>query len=300
MDVSIIIVNYNTKQLIFNCINSIYKYTKDIEFEIIVSDNGSKDGSIEMLKTTFPDVILIENNANLGFGTANNRGLKIAKGKYIFYLNSDTIIYNNAIKIFFDYWENANNKEQIGALGGILLDENMNETHSYGEYPNYKLLCKQQLNCLFFHILKTLITILHLKKVYEKRQNISKSKKNQIGEIDGYITGADLFLKNNDYAQFDENYFMYLEETDLQIKLHNEGLKTYILSEPKIQHLTKKIGTKNFIVKFSDVCLQQSSLYYCKKHFNKRGMVLRFLILIDSLNPLVREMRKKIPNNFYR
>ena len=297
MDVSIIIVNYNTKLLISNCINSIYKYTKDIEFEIIVSDNGSKDGSIEMIKATFPNVILIENNENLGFGAANNRGLKIAKGKYIFYLNSDTVLYNNAIKIFFDYWENANNKEKIGALGGILLDENMNETHSYGEYPNYKLLCKQQLNCLFFHILKTFIMVLHLKKVYEKRQNISKSKKNQIGEIDGYITGADLFLKNNNYAHFDENYFMYLEETDLQIKLHNEGFKTYILSEPKIQHLTKKIGTKNFIVKFSDVCLQQSSLYYCKKHFNKKGIFLRFLILIDSLNPLVRKMRKKIPNN---
>lgn len=300
MDVSIIIVNYNTKQLIFNCINSIYKYTEDIEFEIIVSDNGSKDGSIEMLKTTFPNVILIENNANLGFGTANNRGLKIAKGKYVFYLNSDTILYNNAVKFFFDYWEKANNKEQIGALGGILLDENMNETHSYGEYPNYKSLCKQQLNCIFFHIVKTFITIFRLKKMYEKRQNLSKSKKNQIGEIDGYITGADLFLKNNNYARFDESYFMYLEETDLQIKLRNEGFKTYILREPRIQHLTKKIGTRNFIVKFSDVCLQQSSLYYCKKHFKKKGLLLQFLILIDSLNPLVREMRKKIPNNFYR
>ena len=69
MQVSIIIVNYNTKELIKNCINSIYKYTQDIQYEIIVSDNGSTDGSIEMLKSEFPNVILIENNANLGFGT---------------------------------------------------------------------------------------------------------------------------------------------------------------------------------------------------------------------------------------
>ena len=107
MDVSIIIVNYNTKKLIKNCINSIYKHTKDVDFEIIVSDNGSVDGSVEMIKSEFPNVILIENNANLGFGAANNRGLKIAKGKYIFYLNSDTVLLNNAVKYFFDYWENA-------------------------------------------------------------------------------------------------------------------------------------------------------------------------------------------------
>ena len=90
MDVSIIIVNYNTKDLIKNCINSIYKHTKDVDFEIIVSDNGSVDGSIEMIKSEFPNVILIENGSNLGFGTANNRGLAIAKGKYIFYLIQKT------------------------------------------------------------------------------------------------------------------------------------------------------------------------------------------------------------------
>ena len=78
LDVSVIIVNYNTKQLLADCLKSIYEQTKDIAFEVIVSDNGSTDGSIEMLKNDFPKVILIENNANLGFGTANNRGLAIA------------------------------------------------------------------------------------------------------------------------------------------------------------------------------------------------------------------------------
>ena len=103
MDVSIIIVSYNTKSLIKNCINSIYKYTKDISFEIIVSDNGSIDGSVEMIKRDFPSVILIENNENLGFGAANNKGLALAKGKYILYLNSDTILLNNSVKFFYDY-----------------------------------------------------------------------------------------------------------------------------------------------------------------------------------------------------
>ena len=106
MDFSIIIVNYNTSKFFKNCLLSIYEHTKNIEFEVIVSDNGSTDGSIEMLKSTFPNVILLENNQNLGFGTANNKALKKANGKYILYLNSDTIILNNAIKLFYDYWEN--------------------------------------------------------------------------------------------------------------------------------------------------------------------------------------------------
>ena len=88
MDVSIIIVNYNTRELLRDCLISIYKHTTEINFEVIVSDNGSVDGSIEMLKQDFPQVVLIENNANLGFGRANNRGLAIAKGKCIVYRDS--------------------------------------------------------------------------------------------------------------------------------------------------------------------------------------------------------------------
>ena len=103
MDVSVIIVNYNTKELTRNCLKSVFEKTKGVNFEVIVSDNGSTDGSIEMIKSEFPEVILIENNANLGFGAANNRALKIARGKYVFYLNSDTLLLNNAVKIFFDY-----------------------------------------------------------------------------------------------------------------------------------------------------------------------------------------------------
>ena len=84
IDVSVIIVNYNTKDLLQACINSVKEQTKDVSFEIIVSDNGSSDGSIEMLRGEFPEVIVLENKDNLGFGKANNRGAEIANGKYLF------------------------------------------------------------------------------------------------------------------------------------------------------------------------------------------------------------------------
>ena len=90
-----------------------------------------------MIKAEFPQVILIENNANFGFGAANNRALKFAKGKYVLYLNSDTVLLNNAVKLFFDYWENAEDKEQIGALSAWLLKNNR-ITHSFGDYPTLR------------------------------------------------------------------------------------------------------------------------------------------------------------------
>ena len=91
MNVSIIIVNYNTLHVLKPCIDSIVNQTHDVEYEIIVVDNGSTDGSIEALSTD-ERVTLIPMGENLGFGRANNQGLKISKGKYIFFLNSDTLL----------------------------------------------------------------------------------------------------------------------------------------------------------------------------------------------------------------
>ena len=101
--VSIIIVNYNTKQLTLNCLKSIYEYTKDIDFEIIVVDNASSDGSVEAIRESFPIVNVIGSNENLGFGRANNLGAKYAQGKYLFLLNSDTLLIENSIKKLYDF-----------------------------------------------------------------------------------------------------------------------------------------------------------------------------------------------------
>ena len=101
MQVSIIIVNYNTKAFLYDCLKSIYEHTSGIEYEIIVSDNGSTDDSLQMISESFPSVKIIDNKKNLGFGAANNRALDIALGKYIFYLNSDTILLNNVTNEFY-------------------------------------------------------------------------------------------------------------------------------------------------------------------------------------------------------
>ncbi|MBQ4407178.1 MAG: glycosyltransferase family 2 protein [Bacteroidales bacterium] len=239
MDVSIIIVNYNTCNLLRNCLNSIFKHTEDIDFEVIVSDNGSKDDSLEMIKHEFPQVVLVENNANLGFGTANNRGLKIAKGKYIFYLNSDTLLLNNAVKMFYDYWETSPEKDEIGALGGNLLDENGNIIHSYGYFPRplkeIFLFCRKIVLVYIKCVCRLFGCSLRLKK---KNKTIQKT-----GEVE-YVTGADLFLLNNELAYFDERFFLYYEETNLQWRLMKKGLKRLVIATPKIIHLCGKSDSK--------------------------------------------------------
>ena len=106
MDLSIIIVNYNVKEFLQNSLNSIEKASADLKVEVIVVDNASVDGSVELIKEKFPKVILIENNENLGFSKANNKGLAISKGKYLLLLNPDTIVQEDSFSTMINFFEN--------------------------------------------------------------------------------------------------------------------------------------------------------------------------------------------------
>lgn len=266
-DVSVIIVNYNTKELMRNCLMSVFEHTNGIKFEVIVSDNGSTDGSIEMILSEFPQVILIENNNNFGFGAANNRGLKIADGKYIFYLNSDTILLNNAIKYFYDYFEKNGENENLGALGGYLLDSEQNEIHSGGKFPNYK----NQVIYLY----KMVLDSIGIKKLLEKIRFSKKDLSMQNKNID-YVTGADLFVKNNDFAFYDERFFMYYEEADLQFRMAKEGFVRKLIDGPQIIHLQGGSSTLqrkkySFNTK-SSIEFWTSCILFFNKNFSGSGL----------------------------
>ena len=291
MDVSIIIVNYNTKQLLKNCLQSIYAKTKDVSFEVIVSDNGSVDGSVEMLRKDFTQVKLVENKANLGFGAGNNRGLAVAKGKYVFYLNSDTVLLNNAIKCFFDYFEQNGEKESIGALGANLLNENMQTIHSYGKFITKKLFIDELAHTLYGITKLTILSLLFKKN--KTKTYFDSIRQFYIGEVD-YITGADLFVRNDENAKFDERYFMYVEEVDLQYNLAKLGKKRLLIGGPLIQHFqgssSKKIQDLIHIQgSFSHIYNNVSRTYFLQKN-NCDFMSLlfiRLLIVLIWLNPFI-------------
>lgn len=250
IDVSIIIVNYNTKELIYNCLKSIYSQTNDISFEIIVSDNGSIDGSIEMIKSEFPQVVLLENRDNLGFGIANNCGAKIANGKYLFLLNSDTLLLNNAVKFFYDVAESSNDFNILGTY----LYKNNEIINSYGRFLT-KRNCLLKVIYLYFPLfLKFRLMIKPLNfKAEEKYVE--------------FITGADLFILKDIFLNlggFDENIFMYCEDDDLCRRALKNGIRSKIITTPKIIHLE---GQSSKVSKIKRQMLIKSYKYYISKWY---------------------------------
>jgi GT2 family glycosyltransferase len=282
MDVSIIIVNYNTKELLFNCLDSIFKQTKELSFEVIVVDNNSEDGSVLMIKKNFPSVLLIENNNNIGFGAANNKARALSSGKYVFFLNSDTILLNNAVKIFFDYWEKEGEIQNLGALGANLLDGMSNVTHSFGNFPTIMSSMNELGVILRNVIVKTLFRFAHCSYRSLRKKNESKL---YYGDV-GYITGAALFMRNGELANFDERFFLYFEETDMQYRLKKAHKRRMIIDGPQIIHLcggsNKESDDVILFASFSLFQFNISRIKYLRKHYgsNKLGIILVKTILL--------------------
>lgn len=226
MDVSVIIVNYNTLELTKNTIESVFEKTEGLNYEIILVDNASTDGSVEFFEKNYSNkIIFIKNNENLGFGRANNKGVEKAKGKYVFLLNSDTLLINNAIKILFDFMEKNSN---VGICGGNLFDKNLLPTHSFRLHLTS---LKTEMGN-FFNIIEKIKV-----KYFKRRKDFNyTSKKIEVG----YILGADILISKKNFEKvngFSKDIFMYYEDVELAYKIKKNGHKIYNVPEAKIIHL---------------------------------------------------------------
>ena len=222
-DVSIIFVNYKTKDLTINAIKSVIEKTENVTYEVFVVDNNSQDGSIEAIEKVFPNINVIKNSINAGFGTANNIAIRQAQGKYILCLNTDTLLINNAIKVMFDFMEKEEN-QNVGVCGGVLYTKDMKQTMSYCVFPNL-------INSNAFHWLLGYLF-----------PNIKNKKINTITEVD-VVSGADIFFRKSVLDKigiFDERFFMYFEEIDLCKRIKDCGFSIKINPEAKIIHLEGK------------------------------------------------------------
>lgn len=286
MDVSIIIVNYNTKDLLKDCIESILLQTIDIEYEIIIVDNDSHDGSVEMLREEYPVVKVIEAGENLGFGRANNLGMKGAKGKYFFLLNSDTLLLNNAVKAFYDQAEKLSGQYmKTPVLGSILLGRDKKPCHSYGKFqtPGQELL---NITAKYLRFLK--------RKELLSPERVADSK-----PVD-YITGADLFLPRRAFEEtggFDPDFFMYCEEVDWQRRLADKGYVRLIVDGPEIIHLEG--GSDASVTKTWSPSrlgrLYRSQRLYRKKHYGVVGAPVFSIIyrILDAPSLLLTAILQK-------
>jgi GT2 family glycosyltransferase len=265
MQVSIIIVSYNTNLLLKNCIDSILKHTYNIEYEIIVIDNASSDFTEQIITNLYPLVKFISLTKNYGFSKANNEGIKISKGEYVFFLNSDTILLNNAIDIYYSFYIENELKLKIGTIGSVLKDFNLQLTNSYGYFPSIKSELYYIYSKFFnINIFNSITTPLHV----------------------NYVIGASLFVKKsllNKFDNFDENYFLYYEETDMQKILNINGYNNFLIPGPEILHLEGGSDPSKFKFSFFRFYHSYKSLFYYinKNHtgFYKYILIIFYKIL---------------------
>lgn len=276
MDVSVIIVNYNTRQLTTDCIESVFQHTQYVNFEVIVVDNASTDGSVETLRRD-KRIVFVESPENLGFGRANNLGYERATGKYVFLLNSDTVLLNNAIKLFYDWMERAD--EKVACVGAALLDANKEVMHSYGSFPTVSNLLKGAILPFAFR--------------FRSRKGKNKAGVPKVLSADSfmwveYVTGADLFVRRKvieELGLFDPGYFMYYEETDMQFRYARHGWMSALIFTPRIMHLYGASSPQKRTLRKVKISLE-SCLHYCKKNLSARSYVLirlSFLVWIPKI-----------------
>ena len=246
IDLSIIITNINNKKILIGCLDSIFKNTHKLSLEVIVSDNGSADGTQEMIKSNFPQVVLIENKENLGFAKANNKGLKIAKGKYLCLLNNDTIVYGPAFSTMVNFMENS--PKEIGCCAPTLLNVDGTYQHQGGLFQKKFWLSKTPIKISF----AIGACLLFRREVLEKI---------------GYL---------------DENLFFYNDDLDYCIRIKKAGYKIYFVPDAKIMHYggysTKKtFNRKIFVEGF------RGGLYFTKKHYGNLAYHLYRFILATGI-----------------
>ena len=254
MDVSIILVNYNTLHLTQVAIESIQQHTSNVVYEIILIDNASTDGSKDYFEQR-KDIIYIYNDENVGFGRANNLGCQYAKGKYVFLLNTDTYLLNNAVKEFFVYMEGA--PAEIACVGCWLKNAAFGENASEVHFLHINTVLRNSWNALIPSSLKKTKSIVNK----SEEECVVKEK------IVEAVIGADMFIRREvieKYGLFDENIFMYCEEIDVQKRWTEAGYKMILIATPQIVHLEGQSSIRYSARR--NIMFTRGVFYYLKKH----------------------------------
>ena len=267
MDLSIIIVSYNTKKLTDECLASIKKSLSGtaIQYEIIVIDNVSIDGSKEMIEKKYPEVVTIWNTENVGFGRANNQGIRKAKGTYVLLINSDTIAINKSIPKLYEFAKN----HPRTFVGPKLL--NMDRS--------------PQTSCGPFLTIPVVIGALFLKGDVIGLTRWSPNKLRYVDWVSGacIIASRKLFM---DDLLFDENIFMYMEEIDLLMRARKKGYRTLFYPGSQIVHLGGGSSTNKRSGPVINI--YKGMVFVYKKHYSEFALfLLRILLKKKALISMV-------------
>ncbi|HOI30941.1 MAG TPA: glycosyltransferase family 2 protein [Melioribacteraceae bacterium] len=273
IDVSIIIVNYNAFDLLDKCLGSLFNFCKGTVNEIFVVDNNSTSGNIEKLTAKYSGVRLIKNESNIGFAAANNVALPFVKGKYILFLNNDTVFREDSIKTVYDFAES----KTVPVFTGIqLLNSDLSKQESVVEFPG---------------LWNTITENLFLYKLFAGKKLFDKYWQNRVTfeepvEVD-VIRGAFMFCpsaKIMEMKGFDERFFFYSEETDLCKRFKDSGGRVFFNPSTSIIHYGGASADSDLWFKFKNQTTGKIQFY--QKHF--RGANFMVLILFHWIGLVLR------------
>lgn len=270
MDVSIIIINYNTSELLKDCIKSVVEHTKDVSYEVIIVDNNSEFFNPEEYVYIGSNIKILQLTDNLGFGKANNEGIKISLGEFVLFLNSDTILMNDAISILCKYMRD---NVDVGICGGNLYTKdgkpNMSYTESFPTVADYMRL------------------LMGMSASPDKDSNFNNTEKPKV--LGGYVSGADLMIRRDlleRYGGFDPGFFMYFEDVELCYRISRRGLLIASVPSAKIIHLQGGSTTskgEEMSIRSRCFLLASEFVYFSKIDGSLKVRMLWILYMIKSL-----------------
>ncbi|MEO6694625.1 MAG: glycosyltransferase family 2 protein [Ignavibacteria bacterium] len=287
MEASLIIVNYNTQEHLEKCLTSILYFTKKIDFEIIVIDNNSPEREIENFPRLFPRARFYFRDVNDGFGSGCNYGASKAKGNYLVFVNPDIVFDSDCLSKMFEYMES---NLDAGAVSPVLKDFAGKLTYIYNQFPN------------IFWEFHEATGKGNQKKMDDNLKVFYDQKKYGVNiEVD-WVTGACIMIKSELFRKlkgYDENYFLYYEDTDLQYRIRQLGFKIFCLSDKEVKHFINssiKSSEGENIYYFN---INRSKLIYMYKHFgfSKRNAVRIMHILGIGLRTVTLPFRRKFKEN---
>jgi len=288
---SVIIVNYNVKYFLEQCLDSVHLAIKNIAAEIIIVDNRSSDGSAEYIKSRFPDAIYIENQENTGFAKANNQAIAMAQGEYILLLNPDTVIGENTLTNVCRFMDE---NRQAGAIGVKLLD-------GYAQFlPESKRGFPTPWN--------SFCKIMGLSKLFPRSKrfggyHLKYLDENAVHPVD-ILVGAFMMVRNEAIEKagcLDEHFFMYGEDIDWSCRISRSGYTNYYLPEPIIHY--KGESTKKDIKYVKH--FYEAMLVFFEKHYPHSSRFFKLIIrlaiiacgIISAFQKLVKPFKTLISVN---
>ena len=270
--ISYVIVNWNGKSVLKGCLDSLQNESEGINYEIIVVDNNSNDGSQELLKKQYSNIILIENKDNLGFSKANNIGIAKSRGELLFLVNSDIIALENSIKNMLDYMDE---NPEVGMAGPKVFNHDMTKQTTCSKYPG---------------LWNELCGAFALNKVFSNTSLFSDWRMDYWDHMSersvSVLSGCFWAIRRtalDDVGLLDERFFIYGEDVDWSRRFNNSKWKVKFNPEARIIHLGGASSSRTPIRFYIE--MQKANLKYWKKHHSRvKVMAYKLILFIHHLN----------------